>query len=138
MATRRNVNNPTRALEELIKIYVGTKGELDPLKKLVEDYNKRIKEEMKKLKINEFTVGDIKASISVTENYEFNELHGIELLRDALKPEQFKQVVKTKEYIDDEALEKLVYNHEVDATILAPAQSMKKPTVTLRIGKAKK
>ena len=139
MATRRSVSQrPTESLEDMIKIYVGKKEELDPLKKQVDDYNKRIKEEMKNRDLSEFVVDDVKASISITPKSDFNELQAIEILRKNLTPEQFAKCVKTKEYLDDDAFEALVYNHEVDAGILAPAETPKEPTITLRIGKAKK
>lgn len=137
-STRRSVNQkPKETLEDMIKIYVGKKEELDPLKKQVDDYNKKIKSEMQSRDLPEFIVGDIRATISVTPKSEFNELQAIEILRKSLTPEQFSKVVKTREYIDDDAFESLVYNHEVDASILAPAETPKEPTVTLRIGKAK-
>ena len=138
-STRRSVNQkPTETLEDMIKIYVGKKEELDPLKKQVDDYNKKIKTEMQNQDLTEFVVDDVKASISITPKSEFNELQAIEILRKNLTPEQFAKCVKTKEYIDDDAFESLVYNHEVDAGILAPAETPKEPTITLRIGKAKK
>ena len=65
-------------------------------------------------------------------------MQAIEILRKSLTPEQFAKVVKTREYIDDDEMEKLVYAHEVDAEILAPAVTPKAPTVTLRLGKVKK
>lgn len=136
--TRRSVNHTAETLEDMIRIYVGKKEELDPLKKQVDDYNKRIKTEMTNRDLREFEVDGIKASISITPKSDFNELQAIEILRKNLTPEQFSKVVRTREYIDDDAFESLVYNHEVDAAILAPAETPKEPTVTLRIGKAKK
>ena len=139
MATRRSVvTAPAESLEDMIKIYVGKKEELDPLKKQVDDYNKRIKTELQNRDLTEFIVDDVKASISVTPKSDFNELQAIEILRKNLTPEQFEKCVKTREYIDENAFESLVYNHEVDASILAPAETPKEPTVTLRIGKVKK
>ena len=139
MATRRSVvTSPAESLEDMIKIYVGKKEELDPLKKQVDDYNKRIKTELQNRDLTEFIVDDVKASISITPKSDFNELQAIEILRKNLTPEQFEKCVKTREYIDDNAFESLVYNHEVDASILAPAETPKEPTVTLRIGKVKK
>lgn len=137
-STRRSVNHATESLEDMIRIYVGKKEELDPLKKQVDDYNKRIKTEMTNRDLSEFEVDGMRASISITPKSDFNELQAIEILRKNLTPEQFSKVVKTREYIDDDAFESLVYNHEVDAAILAPAETPKEPTVTLRIGKAKK
>lgn len=137
-STRRSVNQrPAETLEDMVKIYVGKKDELDPLKKQVDDYNKKIKAEMQSRDLTEFTVGDIRATISITPKSDFNEMQAIEILRKSLTPEQFSKVVKTREYIDDDAFESLVYNHEIDASILAPAETPKEPTITLRIGKAK-
>lgn len=139
MATRRSVNTqPKESLDDMIVIYVGKKEELDPLKKMVDEYGKKIKSEMTDKDLSEYTVGDVRASISVTPKEDFNELQAIEILRKTLTPEQFSKVVKTREFIDDDAFESLVYNHEVDAAILNPCRTPKEPTITLRIGKAKK
>ena len=139
MATRRSVNTqPKESLDDMILIYAGKKEELDPLKKLVDEYGKKIKYEMTDKDLSEYTVGDVRASISVTQKEDFNELQAIEILRKNLTPEQFSKAVKTREYLDDDAFEALVYNHEVDAAILNPCRIPKEPTVTLRLGKAKK
>lgn len=139
MATRRSVNaQPKESLDDMIKIYAGKKEELDPLKKMVDEYGKKIKSEMTDRDLPEYTVGDVRASISVTPKEDFNELQAIEILRKSLTPEQFSKAVKTKEYLDDDAFEALVYNHEVDASILSPCRVPKEPTITLRLGKAKK
>lgn len=138
MASRRGVaTRPTETLEDMVRIYAGKKEELDPLKKQVDDYGKRIKAEMRNQDKSEVIVDGIKASITVTPKSEFNELQAIEILRKNLTPEQFSQVVKTREYIDDDALENLVYTEGIDASILAPAETPKEPTITLRLGKAK-
>lgn len=139
MATsRRSVaTRPSETLEDMVRIYAGKKEELDPLKKQVDDYGKKIKAEMRNKDLTEFIVDGIKASITVTPKSEFNELQAIEILRKNLTPEQFSKVVKTKEYLDDDAFENLVYNEGIDAGILAPAETPKEPTITLRLGKAK-
>lgn len=136
--TRRGVaTRPAETLEDMVKIYAGKKEELDPLKKQVDDYGKKIKAEMRNQDLTEVVVDGIKASITITPKSDFNELQAIEILRKNLTPEQFNSVVKTKEYIDDDALENLVYTEGIDASILAPAETPKEPTITLRLGKAK-
>ena len=124
----------SRAVEE----YQGAKKQESTIKKVVSDLGSTIKQELQNRDITEFIAGDIRATISVTPNQDINELQAIEILRKALTPEQFSKVVKTKEYIDDDEFEKLVYAHEVDAEILMPAVTPKAPTVTLRLGKVKK
>ena len=137
--TRRNLSaRPAETLEDMVKIYIGKKEELDPLKKQVDDYGKKIKIEMRNQDLTEVVVDGMKASITVTPKSDFNELQAIEILRKSLVPDLFEKCVKTKEYIDDDAFENLVYNHLVDPAILAPAETPKEPTITLRISKAKK
>lgn len=125
-------------LMETIAEYAEVKKQETNVKKIVSELGSTIKQEMQNRDVTEFVAGDVRASITITPNQEVNELQAIEILRKALTPEQFSKVVKTKEYIDDDEFEKLVYAHEVDAEILTPAVTPKAPTVTLRLGKVKK
>lgn len=122
----------------IILDYQSAKKQETSIKKLVTDLGGTIKQELQNRDITEFTAGDVRASITITPKQEVNELQAIEILRKALTPEQFSKVVKTKEYIDDDEFEKLVYAHEVAAEILMPAVTPLAPTVTLRLGKVKK
>ena len=126
------------ALVEAILDYQGAKKQESTIKKIVTDLSGTIKQELQNRDVTEFIAGDVRASITITPNQDVNELQAIEILRKSLTPEQFGKVVKTKEYIDDDEFEKLVYAHEVDAEILMPAVTPKAPTVTLRLGKVKK
>ena len=140
MATRRKLGIGKMTDEELesaVLAYKDAKESEKAVKKAVSDYGTQIKEGLQNRNETEFIAGDIRAYITVTENSEVNELQAIEILRKELTPEQFAKVVKTREYIDDDEMEKLVYAHEVDAEILAPAVTPKAPTVTLRLGKVK-
>lgn len=141
MATRRKLGIGKMTDEELesaVLAYKDAKESEKAVKKAVSDYGTQIKEGLQNRNETEFIAGDIRAYITVTENSEVNELQAIEILRKSLTPEQFSKVVKTREYIDDDEFEKLVYAHEVDAEILSPAVTPKAPTVTLRLGKVKK
>lgn len=141
MATRRElkIQQMTDAeLESAVINYHDAKESEKAVKKAVAEFGTQIKEGLQNRNETEFIAGDIRAYITVTENSDVNELQAIEILRKELTSEQFVKVVKTREYIDDDELEKLVYAHEVDAEILTPAVTPKAPTVTLRLGKVKK
>lgn len=125
-------------LRDIVVGYNNAKTDEKDIKKRVTALGDCIKQELQNRDVTEFIAGDIRASITITPNQDVNELQAIEILRKALTPEQFSKVVKTKEYIDDDEFEKLVYAHEVDAEILMPAVTPKAPTVTLRLGKVKK
>jgi Zn-dependent metalloprotease len=126
------------SLEGIVLNYQDAKKQESAVKKVVSDLGGTIKQELQNRDITEFIAGDVRASITITPNQEVNELQAIEILRKKLTPEQFGKVVKTREYIDDDEFEKLVYAHEIEADILMPAVTPKAPTVTLRLGKVKK
>lgn len=129
---------PDKELGNAILDYQNAKKQEASIKKIVSELNDTIKTELQNRNETEFVVGDVRASITITPRQEVNELRAIEILRKELTPEQFSQVVKTKEYIDDDEFERLVYAKEVDAEILTPAVTPLAPTVTLRLGKVKK
>lgn len=129
---------PDQELGNAILDYQYAKKQENAIKRVVTELNETIKTELQNRKETEFIVGDVKASITITPRQDVNELQAIEILRKALTPEQFSQCVKTKEYIDDDEFERLVYAKEVDAEILMPAVTPLAPTVTLRLGKVKK
>jgi len=129
---------PDQELGAAILNYQDVKKQETAIKKVVSELNETIKTELQNRNETEFIVGDVRASITITPKQEVNELQAIEILRKALTPEQFSQCVKTREYIDDDEFERLVYAKEVDAEILMPAVTPLAPTVTLRLGKVKK
>lgn len=129
---------PDKELGDAILNYQNAKKQEASIKQIVSELNDTIKTELQNRNETEFVVGDVRASITITPRQEVNELRAIEILRKELTPEQFSQVVKTKEYIDDDEFERLVYAKEVDAEILTPAVTPLAPTVTLRLGKVKK
>lgn len=135
---KTETQNTQDNLVEAVLDYKDAKAKESAVKKVIKNLGDMIKSELQNRNLTEFIAGDVRASITVTENQDVNELQAIEILRQQLTPEQFSKVVKTKEYIDDDEFEKLVYAHEVDAEILMPAVTPKAPTVTLRLGKVKK
>lgn len=135
---KTETQNTQDNLVEAVLDYKDAKAKESDVKKVIKNLGDMIKSELQNRNLTEFIAGDVRASITVTENQDVNELQAIEILRQQLTPEQFSKVVKTKEYIDDDEFEKLVYAHEVDAEILMPAVTPKAPTVTLRLGKVKK
>ena len=75
------------------------------------------------------------ATVSNTTKTSLNDYLAIEILKANLNPEELKTVIKTKEYIDEDALEKLSYSG-FDMSILERA-FIEKVTSTLRIKKNK-
>lgn len=129
---------PKEELRNAVLAYKNAKDREKLVKKDISELGALLKQELQNRNQSEIIVGDIKVSITITENQDVNELQAIEILRQQLKPHMFSHVVKKKEYIDDDEFEKLVYANKINADILLPAVTPKAPTVTLRLGKVKK
>lgn len=108
-------------------------------KKSSEPLEAQIKEYALKNGLDNIKSDNWQANISITPKQDFNEEKAIEILKESLngRLDILSSIVKTKEYIDDDALEKAIYNGDIDAKLLAPCTIEKEPTVRLTIGKIK-
>ena len=107
------------------------------LHKVSEDLNKHIKYLMNTMGIRKFSSDKWTATISTTQKEILNEAKAIGILKENLSETDFKSVVKTREYIDDDALETLVYNGDFDITKLERCKIVGKEVTTLRVSKIK-
>lgn len=131
--------NPEKVvdLSTLIDSYKDSKDNENNFKKLSKDLGDQIKSEFESRKIDKFASDKYVATVSITQKESINQDRAIIILKDNLSNDQLDQVIKTKEYIDEDALEKLIYNGEVQADLLASAIEKGKPTTTLRINDKK-
>lgn len=106
------------------------KKDASPLAEQIKEY--ALKNGLDKIKSDNW-----QANVTVTPKQDFNELQAIEIIKKNLGGELLASVIKTKEYIDEDALEKAIYNGDIDAKLLAPCTIEKEPTVKLTIGKIK-
>ena len=117
------------ALEGLIHSYKQNKESLDNFKEVVEAGNQKIKEIMRNNDLTEFTtLTGIKASYVVQKRESFNE----EALLKRVKELGFTNIIKTKEYVDMDELENLIYNGELDASKISDCRVIKE-VETLRV-----
>lgn len=123
-------------LDELIPQYAANKAEADSYKKICEKENANIKAIMKDFVVTEYVAGDYKATYSVSTRETLNEDKLLEIAHHFGIPE----IVKTKEYIDFDALEKAIYDGKISDDILMEMDKAKevKEVVTLRVTKKKK
>ena len=122
-------------LEELIVTYAENKSEMGSYKKLVNRDNALIKELMQEQKITEKEVDGWQAKITTKKSESFNE---DKLL--AIAKERNLDIIKTKEYIDMDTMEELIYNGVItkeDLLEIAKAKEVKE-TIELRVKKVKK
>lgn len=123
-------------LDELIPQYALNKSEMDSYKKLCDKENAQIKSIMQNFGMPTYNVGDYKASYIISKRESMNEDKLLEIAHFYGIPE----IVKTKEYIDFDALENAIYNGKISDDVLLEMDKAKevKEVVTLRVTKIKK
>lgn len=126
---------PQVDIASIIDSYGKNKDEEKGLKKYIDKESKLIKEYFSKNNLESFESNKYTATVSNTTKTHLNDYLAIEILKANLKPEELKTVIKTREYIDEDALEKLSYSG-FDMSILERA-FIEKVTSTLRIKKNK-
>ena len=76
------------------------------------------------------------ATLTKTDKESLNEDLAIEIIKENLSGALLSSVIKQKEYIDEDALEKLVYNGDFDISKLEKAK-ITKTSYTLRVTRRK-
>ena len=127
----RRDGNPGFHLSKAIDEYKESKDKENALKKANDRMGKDIKQymldnDMTKANGEKYTV-----TMSKTVKQKLNEDLAIEIIKENLSGARLASVIKQKEYIDEDALEKLVYNGDFDITKLAKAE-INTTTYTLR------
>lgn len=127
----RRDGNPGFNLSKIIDEYKESKDKENALKKANDRMGKDIKQymldnDMTKANGDKYTV-----TMSKTVKQKLNEDLAIEIIKENLDGALLASVIKQKEYIDEDALEKLVYNGDFDITKLAKAE-INTTTYTLR------
>ena len=130
--SRRNVFDLSKAIDS----YKESKDKENALKKSNNELNETIKTYMQKNDITSANSEKYTATLSCIKKESLNEELAIEIIKENLGGALLSSVIKQKEYIDEDALEKLVYNGDFDITKLAKAK-MVKETYTLRVNKKK-
>ena len=125
-------------LDSLIPQYAENKAVADRYKKLCDADNTEIKAIMENFALPRYTAGDYTATRSVSERTSFNE----EMLLDIVRAFDTADlgIIKTKEYIDFDALEAAIYNDKLERDALLSIQRAKetKFVTTLRVSKKRK
>ena len=130
--SRRNVFDLSTAIDK----YKESKDKENALKKANNELNENIKNYMHENNITSANSENWTATLSCTKKESLNEDLAIEIIKENLGGALLSSVIKQKEYIDEDALEKLVYNGDFDINKLAKAKIVKE-TYTLRVNKKK-
>ena len=123
-------------LSKTIDEYKESKDKENSLKKINNELSENIKSYMHEHNMTTADTDNYTATLSRKDSESLNEDLAIEIIKENLGGALLASVIKTKEYIDEDALEKLVYNGDFDVNKLAKAKIIK-PTFTLRVTKKK-
>lgn len=122
------------SLDTLIPQYAENKSMLDDYKKICDDENKQIKELMEE---GSYEAGGWKATKTISTRETMNE----EKLLDVAKKNSYylSDIIKTKEYIDMDKLESLLYKGNISKEVLMEIDKCResKEVITLRISRVK-
>ena len=133
--TRKKIEQSPK-LDELITQYGEQNTQCNALKKVVADLNAKLKTAIKSLnqQNKDIEVNGWKCSLSVTEEKVMNE----DRLLEFCKANKIK-CIKTKEYVDADALEKLIYSGKISEELIIEMDKCNdvKTKETLRCSKAK-
>lgn len=123
-------------LDELIPQYAMNKSEMESYKKICDRENAEIKAIMKDSGLSNYETDDYKATYTIQKRESVNE----EILLEIAHNYGIPEIVKTKEYIDFDILEKAIYDGKISQEILTEMDRAKevKEVVTLRVSKLKK
>ena len=123
-------------IDSLIDEYKASKDKENALKKSNADVSDKIKSYFIDKGIDKHSTDFYTATVTTTNKESLNDELAIEIIKENLDGALLKSVIKQKEYIDEDALEKLVYNGDFDITKLEKAKIVK-PVTTLRVVKKK-
>ena len=130
--TGKNENLIREELSSKIDNYKRAKDEENKLNKQNKKLNEEIKSLMNELDVDKFESDLFKASVSVRQNEKFDELKAIEVIKDNV--DDYSDIIKMKEYVDEDALESAIYNGKISASLLANCKEIGKPIYTLKVG----
>ena len=130
----RRAGNTGFNLSKVIDEYKESKDKENALKKANTAMNESIKKYMSENDMDEASSEMYTAVLSNTTKESLNEDLAIAIIKENLGGALLNSVIKQKEYIDEDALEKLVYNGDFDISKLEKAK-ITKVTTTLRIKK---
>lgn len=127
------MNRKTNAeLKNLVDSYGESKNEENAIVKRNKERNSQIKQLFLDNDISSFETDSFIATVTETEKQSLNNELALGILKKELGENELTSVVKMKEYIDEDALEKLVFNGQFDISKLEKAVD-KKIVFTLRI-----
>lgn len=130
-------------LETLIPAYGSLDFELKNIKKKADGFKERIKTIVKSLGVRTYRAEDYEITYTEAERVSFKEDKLLIRLKEIVAnkdPKEFEGLIKTKEYVDMDVLENLLYHNKFDEAEISSISSCQeiKNIPTLKVKKVKK
>ena len=130
-------------LETLIPTYGSLDFELKNIKKKADGFKERIKTIVKSLGVRTYRAEDYEITYTEAERVSFKEDKLLIRLKEIVAnkdPKEFEGLIKTKEYVDMDVLENLLYHNKFDEAEISSISSCQeiKNIPTLKVKKVKK
>lgn len=133
VSTKSELNENT--IRYLIKSYFHNNLKLNEFKKQVDKEKDTIKDYYIKQDITELQSDDILCTVTKSDRATLNEVAAIDVLKKLdIDKKLLANIIKTKEYIDEDALENAIYNKQINGNFLNSCIEHK-DVYTLRIKK---
>jgi len=125
-----------KALDSLIPQYAANKREKDGYEKLCAAENAQIKAIMQEYVVQHYEAGGYKATYTIQKRETVDEEMLLEILK---RNGECEGIIKTKEYIDFDALENAIYNGRIPESVVLEmdAATEVKEIPTLKVTKMK-
>ena len=124
--SKDNTLTPMQKLEELIPVFARAKATADEYKKTADEQNKKIKSVIKEISDDSQTleIAGYRVDFQKQERTSMNEERVLESFDTCKKIKLAKElgIIKTKEYIDYDALENAIYNGKLSEKLLVMLQ----------------
>lgn len=125
---RVNVIADDRPLTELIQSFYQNKSELDGYKKICEDENAKIKAKMTEINADSYETDGLIAKLTYKDKSTFNEIKLLATIKSL-----GLDVIKTKEYVDMDSLEKVLYSGTLTAEAKQKLLDCKEPKTEISL-----
>ena len=124
-----------KKLKELIDNYAKNKELMESQKKTVDSFNLEIKKIMLEMKQDSFETDNYNATVSKSVKTTMDE----DKLLEVLKHNNITNAIRTKEYVDLDLLENMMYHNEIPQDVIVQMGDCKseKEVITLRVSKRK-
>lgn len=124
-------------LTATIDHYGDNKAEFDAYKKLCDSDNKVIKEIMGEAKLDQYSTANYIAKLTAVDKSYFDESKLIGTIHSFNIPDSLG-IIKTREYIDEDALESAIYNGEISKEVMDEIANCKIEKTEYRLNIKKK